>query len=376
MNCNEIRELFSEYYDSECGVSDAVTAHLKICEDCVDGYAAYKNLFDEIRAIPQPELPDGFHEKMMAAVKSAKNKKDSFSMNARVWIKAGSVMAAGIIIFSLLASGIASFFTVSPEPQAYEVPVLETYTIEWAGRLVFAGRGIIYDSKFQNTATMLAAEYYEQRYVIHIRVDDLNQAANHLNELNGYNLHSHVFYNDYGSNGQYERRVGINEYTQTKEALRGLGDVVSEMENVYKRADEAADLEARLKAKEEETSRLLSLLGESRTMDVLTLVERQLSMAENERDNIRGQLNQIYGVCAQPYMTIYLFESAPEPVAMAVQPFSERLGQRFVRSLNTFIRFMEGIAVWFSGAVVPLVLLGVISGMVYLIIQKRRKGHE
>ena len=75
MNCDDIRGLFSEYYDG--GETDAcLTEHFKECLDCASEYDKYRRLIDEVRNLPEPELPPDFHENMMAAVRkhAAKNK--------------------------------------------------------------------------------------------------------------------------------------------------------------------------------------------------------------------------------------------------------------------------------------------------------------
>jgi hypothetical protein len=112
-------------------------------------------------------------------------------------------------------------------------------------------------------------------------------------------------------------------------------------------------------------------------MDVLVAVERQLGGVNYERDHMRGRLNQLYAVCAEPYVTIYVSSNPPEPVILPVQSFSEQLEKRFVRSLNTFIRFMENAAIWFSGAFVPLAISGIIIGIIVAIVRKvRGKSRE
>lgn len=67
MGCAEIRELFSEYFDGE--VYDDVLVHLQDCPACAAEFAKYCVLFNEVRVLPEPEPPAGFHEKLMMGIR-------------------------------------------------------------------------------------------------------------------------------------------------------------------------------------------------------------------------------------------------------------------------------------------------------------------
>jgi hypothetical protein len=235
------------------------------------------------------------------------------------------------------------------------------------------GRGFVPAGSFAEPAVLLASQYYEQHFHIHITLDDMAGALQVINGLDGYSLHTNVNYHEFGSNANINRRVDIHAYDYVRHRLRELGNVAYESENVYKRSDEVSDLEARLAAKTEETRRLTELLAASHTMDVLAMVERRLGAAETERDDLRGRLNQIYAMCAQPIITIFIHENLPEPAILPEDTFYERLNRNFIRSLNSLIRFMENALVFISGAVVPLLLLAAVA-LPFGIALKRRKG--
>ena len=82
MDCNECRELFSEYYDAYCDVKNAkastshskIKAHLEQCGDCMAAYNEYAFLFNEVRNLPEPEMPENFHKTLMKYVQE--NKED------------------------------------------------------------------------------------------------------------------------------------------------------------------------------------------------------------------------------------------------------------------------------------------------------------
>jgi anti-sigma factor RsiW len=76
MKCEDVRESFSEYYDGER--DDKVAAHLKDCAACASEYESFCNLIDEIRALPEPQLPSGFFDDLMYVVKKSQKKRGSF----------------------------------------------------------------------------------------------------------------------------------------------------------------------------------------------------------------------------------------------------------------------------------------------------------
>jgi hypothetical protein len=247
--------------------------------------------------------------------------------------------------------------------------------IEWQGGPHMTSGVFIAPAERTERRAAPTHDFYEQHFEIQLQVADMTQAADTVNRLSGNILHAENFNFDNGGSGNFRLRVALHDYEPVQYTLRGLGDVTYETSTVVHRAEEAADLQARLTAKDEESRRLVGLLEQSHTMDVLVAVERRLGTVENERDGLRGRLRQINSVCTEPYISVFLYENPPEPAILAAEPFSERLNQRFVRSLNTFIRFMENTAVWVSGAFVPLALVTAAAGLVWAI-AKRRKGRE
>jgi len=71
MNCNDIKSLFSEYYDGENTVPlGDIKAHLSECAACRTEYNAYAQLITDVRNLPQPKVPPGFFEAMVDYVQN------------------------------------------------------------------------------------------------------------------------------------------------------------------------------------------------------------------------------------------------------------------------------------------------------------------
>jgi len=70
MRCCEVQEHFSEIYDNQAEGQALLLEHIENCPECLAEYKAFSQLFDDVRAIPEPELPNGFHEKAMANIRA------------------------------------------------------------------------------------------------------------------------------------------------------------------------------------------------------------------------------------------------------------------------------------------------------------------
>jgi len=69
MRCAEVQELFSEIYDGVAKCQADLAKHLQDCPICAAEYERYSRLMDEVRQLPEPELPPGFHEAIMGKIR-------------------------------------------------------------------------------------------------------------------------------------------------------------------------------------------------------------------------------------------------------------------------------------------------------------------
>jgi len=103
MRCDEFRDLFSEYYDSEAFEEDKMAAHLRDCAECALEYQEFCSLMEEIHELPEPELPSGFHDELMKGVRKheakTKQRKKRTYRNF-VLAAAASVVLVAIVAFS------------------------------------------------------------------------------------------------------------------------------------------------------------------------------------------------------------------------------------------------------------------------------------
>ena len=65
MSCNHVQGLFSEIYDGVAENNAGLIKHLHECPVCGAEYEQFKQLFDEVRQLPEPDFPCFFHELSM-----------------------------------------------------------------------------------------------------------------------------------------------------------------------------------------------------------------------------------------------------------------------------------------------------------------------
>ena len=68
MRCEDVKGLFSEIYDGVANEQAAALSHIENCPECKAEYESYSQLFNEIKELPEPELPLGFHEFVMEKI--------------------------------------------------------------------------------------------------------------------------------------------------------------------------------------------------------------------------------------------------------------------------------------------------------------------
>jgi len=69
MRCTHVQGLFSEIYDGIVEEQSALVRHLHECPVCAAEYEDFGKLINELRQLPMPELPEDFHETIMAKVR-------------------------------------------------------------------------------------------------------------------------------------------------------------------------------------------------------------------------------------------------------------------------------------------------------------------
>ncbi|MCL2665872.1 MAG: DUF4349 domain-containing protein [Defluviitaleaceae bacterium] len=387
VSCEEAYLLFSVCFDGEADADEHknLQAHFDSCEKCRAEFEKYCAFFSDLHNLPEEPLPQDFHENVMRRI----NEKPSavFWRRIRPICYSAAGACACFFIVCALAVGI-SFLTQrnSASNNASQTLPHNSLLSDRAEHLHGEAENEAHESAHNNPinsavafglpAGRTGADYIRLSFRIEILVDNLQEALDFINGLNGYSMTSFSsFEANYWSvpYGTQERRVEAEQYEGVKNGLRLLGEVLSETESAGRLTPRVNDLQSMLSAKETEINRLSDLLAKSLTIDVLTAVESRLGQVSAERDYMRGELNGLYSDAAMPFIYITVKENPPPPKVFPSATFATRIRESFISSANGTAWFFENALVFLAAAVLPLFVFAAISTAVVFIIYRLDK---
>ncbi len=104
-NCEIFKNKLSEYIDNALSIEETVSLekHLIDCSECSKELHLLNSIIHELNHLPEQELPENFHNELMAKIKdiSAKNNIISFPTKLRKWITPLASVASLVLILLL-----------------------------------------------------------------------------------------------------------------------------------------------------------------------------------------------------------------------------------------------------------------------------------
>lgn len=104
-NCEIFKNKLSEYIDNALSIEETVSLekHLIDCSECSKELHLLNSMIHELNHLPEQELPENFHNELMAKIKdiSAKNNIISFPTKLRKWITPLASVASLVLILLL-----------------------------------------------------------------------------------------------------------------------------------------------------------------------------------------------------------------------------------------------------------------------------------
>ena len=70
MRCIDVQAQFSEIYDGVAERQAMLANHLINCPACAAEYESYSRLLDDLKWLPEPEIPEGFHDTVMNKIRA------------------------------------------------------------------------------------------------------------------------------------------------------------------------------------------------------------------------------------------------------------------------------------------------------------------
>ena len=104
-NCEIFKNKLSEYIDNVLSIEETVSLekHLIDCSECSKELHLLNSIIHELNHLPEQELPENFHNELMAKIKdiSAKNNIISFPTKLKKWITPIASVASLVLILLL-----------------------------------------------------------------------------------------------------------------------------------------------------------------------------------------------------------------------------------------------------------------------------------
>lgn len=136
--------------------------------------------------------------------------------------------------------------------------------------------------------------------------------------------------------------------------------------------DRFYDLAGNLETRRIEEERVLALIDQAGDIHELLALEARLSNVRHAIESYLAQLNQMAGQITYSTITVTLV-CAAIPITAAAPTLGYRIGGAFGDSVDGTVRFLQGVVVLLAGAVIPLGLLAILGGIIWLIVRRVKK---
>jgi len=408
--CSAMLELISQYVDNTIEDESErmrLEAHIAACPACkeeLDALTALKALLSDL---PELELPEGFHEQMMAAVHSAAQESSVLPITAKRrsfftdlnW-RSYATAAAGVVlaVVGLGAVSTASRAMLPNNSNASQAPYAATAAPK-ANMVASAESDAAGESLIENNMRIMADStvsdvYVEtqafnisyasvpidnivRQYNLTITPSDFDEAVRLIKEASGVLLDSYINYYDetswYGAyrDGSFTKSIPSTDFETVLAVFRNLGEIEQENQSQYTVTYGIADAQARLSAKQVEYDRLILLLEKTTDVKSMLMVDNRIQQVIREMDGYQGMLKNYNSNIAQSIVTLTLKEEA-QKVVIKVEPvtFLTNLKNAFTSSVNGTAAFLEWSLISFAGAFLPLLVLAIVLFIIFIIIQK------
>jgi len=346
---------------------------------------------DELKNLPDEELPDGFHERLMQRIAAEKR-------NAGFDYKKYGSLAAGLIVtvslMGVLGSALSSALNggqsgtqgIAPAAGVFETRMLAenfypdaSAEDESAIQAMPAPAAASVSMAGAETGPLNSSSGQKMMRAVNIGIfsEDLIYATQVINGLPGYNTSSRIRRSEagedkYGS-ADITRRVVVESSDHVMNVIRGLGTLRSESESITNYTSEYRELEIRLRNINFELDRMNLLLSKADSLDNVIFIDGRISEIAWRLDSTRGRMNEINGLTESVYVNITIISDKPEDEPVPV-PFGERLSNAFKKSAEAAQYIAEGTAINLSRLFMPALIIAAMCWVCWWIYKLIKKG--
>lgn len=425
MSCQIFEEMLSAYIDGELSLQDkeALGKHLATCDSCRGALSEIMSVKTAIQAVPLEEIPPGLHEMIMCNLTPRKSGflntvfERVSHWTLRQWVP--TVAAAMVLVVFLSAGGGAWYanrklgLDVAGKPLASgtktdesveskvksPVGIVSSRSTEPApatgdygtgggqgpaaappgmgGGITDAGAKsmLLADrvSPDANTILLDSDRKIIRRAQLALETgrggvpQASEQAINTVKANFGYIESSSITQSEQGQKDLTSfymvARVPVENLDPTVKALSALGRATRQDTSAQDVTDQYVDLDARLRNKENQEQRLLTIMGEAKSVGELLQVEGELSRVRGDIESMKGQKISYDKSVAMSTLSLTLVEEGaikpPSP-----SPWGD-VWRAFVNAWRTLLVFVAQVAP-------AVIMLGVLIGLVALVLRRRR----
>jgi hypothetical protein len=172
-------------------------------------------------------------------------------------------------------------------------------------------------------------------------------------------------------------RVPSSRFDDVLRHIETLATVRTQNQWAEDVTDHFFDMAAHVATRRIEEERILALIAQATDIHELLALESRLSSVRQTIESYLTQLNQMAGQIEYSTIIVTLTCSA-QPVITANATLGERIGGAFGDSVDSTVRVLQNIVVFFAGALIPLLVAGLIGLLVWRVVKgvRRKQGQS
>lgn len=328
MNCKEFNDKLSLFIDNELDNEENIEfkKHIEECENCKKQYTLLKRIIDELNAVPEEELPEGYCKNLHNKLKYV-NKKSKIKFNwKRYTVVAATVVLVFVAGFAYISSN-KNLFTENMDSSAskprsgpesaYETT--EEHATAPNEMVTLEGKydlSVDYAIEEDNTAAKdndkISTQYDEGRKdykelkiikngYVYVETEDYNLFTDNLiaiiKTFDGYIQNQETYANGYKTyngkelkNGNMIIRVPQNKFYETIEYIRSNGLIRNERTNETDVTKTYYEKDNKVRNLEVQEERLRELLDKAENVSEILQIENELRRIRTEIDSLNIDL--------------------------------------------------------------------------------------
>lgn len=172
-------------------------------------------------------------------------------------------------------------------------------------------------------------------------------------------------------------RIPHEHYNKTLQTIAELGNVINKSSRVEDVTLQYSDIESTLKMYKVEQDRLLQML-EHETTDIKDMIEieKRLSEVRIELEKQESSRRALDSKINYDTIELEMMEVRRESDPSGGKSFASRIQASFMRSVDGVIVFFQNAILTLTYLAIPLIILGIILGAIYIPFSKIRKAKQ